>query len=56
MVKMKEKNKTPEKQQNKMDTIYQMQNSKHWLLECSKNSFGTSTAKKDPGRNEGYTK
>ena len=26
------------------------------LLRCLRNSLGTSTAKKDPGRNEGHTK
>ena len=41
MTQMREQNKTPEKEPTKgRYAIYQMQNSKHWLLGCSWNSLG----------------
>ena len=42
MAQMKEENKMPEKELNKMEISNQMQRSKHWLLGCSRSSLGTS--------------
>ena len=41
---MKEQVKTPEKELNEMEISTQMQSSKHWLKECSKNLVRTSIA------------
>ena len=59
MTQIKEQNKTPEQDLNKMEikAIYHMLSSKHWLLGMLEELVGYfNSIKKDPGRNEDYTK
>ena len=52
---MKEENKTPEKELNKITNLSD-EEFKTLVIRCSKNSLSTGKKKKKAGRNEGYIK